>query len=424
MAGVLQNQTVLMQQSMEAMMTRMMDSFMARMAQGTPVPSGGDAGAYGLNERRFRDVGKFSSEKGLWREWSLKLRATIKECDVGLFQALELAGKADVEITREHVEQSTVMDRPLEKSAMLYNRLIHLLGGPALMLHQSVVEENRLEAWRLLRKRYDPKTTLRNLQLWLKIMNPGKVKRGQDFLLQVNRWESWVNVLKRDYGQEVAETARVGLLIMMAPDELQRTVLEHADRLQNYAQVKEKMVMLLDARARLHDPNAMDVGYAVAEEQYWDEEDGETRELGAVGRGDHCYRCGGMGHIANDCSTPKGKGKGREDRLHGKGYGQKGGQWSEKGQSYGKGKGGKGADKGKGKGTVTCSHCGKRGHDPSRCWTLHPEQIPWKGANAVEYDDSARENVGLDICAVECQDWKVVKGCWKKETEGGIGQPT
>ena len=79
-----------------------------------------------------------------------------------------------------------------------------------------------------MKKRYDPKTTLRNLQLWLKIMNPGKVKKSQDFLAQVNRWEEWVNMLKRDYGQEVAETARVGLLILMAPDELQGTVLEHA----------------------------------------------------------------------------------------------------------------------------------------------------------------------------------------------------
>ena len=47
-------------------------------------------------------------------------------------------------------------------------------------------------------------------------------------------------MLKRDYGQEVAETARVGLLILMAPDELQRTVLEHADRLREYRQIKEK----------------------------------------------------------------------------------------------------------------------------------------------------------------------------------------
>ena len=52
---------------------------------------------------------------------------------------------------------------------MLYNRLIHLLGGPALMLHQSVVEENGLEAWRLLQQRYDPKTTLRSLPLWLTV---------------------------------------------------------------------------------------------------------------------------------------------------------------------------------------------------------------------------------------------------------------
>ena len=47
-------------------------------------------------------------------------------------------------------------------------------------------------------------------------------------------------MLKRDYGQEVAETARVGFLILMAPDELQGTVLEHADRLREYQQIKEK----------------------------------------------------------------------------------------------------------------------------------------------------------------------------------------
>ena len=33
---------------------------------------------------------------------------------------------------------------------------------------------------------------------------------------------------------------------------------------------------------------------------------------------------------------------------------------------------------------MVCSHCGKRGHDTSRCWTLHPEQLPWKSTNVVE----------------------------------------
>ena len=185
MAALLHSQT----QNNEAMMSRIVEAVVTKL--GMLLPQGGHFAGLSLNERRFRDVGKFSGDEGTWSEWSLKFRATIKECDVALCQALELAGESEIEVTKAHVE-SISMDRPLEKPAMLYNRLIHLLGGPALMLHQSVVEENGLEAWRLLRKRKDPKTTLRNLQLWLNIMNPGKVKKPQDFLVQVNRWENWV----------------------------------------------------------------------------------------------------------------------------------------------------------------------------------------------------------------------------------------
>ena len=197
-----------------------------------------------------------------------------------------------------------------------------------------------MEVWRLLKKRYDPKTTLRNLQLWLKIMNPTKVKKAQDFQAQVYRWEGWINTLKKDYNRDVAATAKVGLLILMAPDDLQGTVLEHADRLRDYAQVKEKMVMLLDARGRLRDPNAMDVGYAG--EEWWDDSMGEDdeQEVGALGKGEHCYRCGGVGHIGNECPTPKDKGKGREDKEYfAKGYSKGKAAQGEKGQFKGKGKG-------------------------------------------------------------------------------------
>ena len=318
-----------------------------------------EEGETAVGDRRRRSsamLDNLAEKRGKWTEWEMKFRATVKEFDVGLFRALDMAAEAETEIDMEEVENSGVVERAVEKSAMLYNRMVHLLNGPALTLHQSVAEENGLEVWRLLKKRYDPKTTMRNLQLWLKIMNPGKARKSHDFLAQVNRWEGWINTLKRDYSQEVAETARVGLLILMAPDELQSTILEHADRLRNCAQVKEKMVMLLDARGRLKDPNAMDVGYAGAEarfDEWFDEEASEEDDIGALGRHEHCFRCGGMGHMAAECSTPKGKGKGREDKVFqskgGKGMWDKGGsrgQW-EKG-AYKGAKGAKGMTGGKG----------------------------------------------------------------------------
>ena len=63
--------------------------------------------------------------------------------------------------------------------------------------------------------------------------------------------------------------------------------------------------MLLDARGQLKDPNAVDIGYSGEEDWTWETELGDF-DVGAVGRSDHCYRCSGMGHISNECPTPKG----------------------------------------------------------------------------------------------------------------------
>ena len=92
------------------------------------MPPRGHSAGPSLNERRFRDVGKFSGDEGTWSEWSLKFRATVKECDVALFQSLDSASESEIEITKAHVK-SISKDRPLEKSAVLCNRLIHLLAG-------------------------------------------------------------------------------------------------------------------------------------------------------------------------------------------------------------------------------------------------------------------------------------------------------
>ena len=116
-----------MQRTMEAGMSRLLEGFLAKLAQGTPVETGGRGdGGFGPNGKLFRDVGKFSGEEGAWSEWALKFRATVKECDLNLFKALELAGDSEAEIDMQEVERSNVMERATQGAAMRYSRFIHL----------------------------------------------------------------------------------------------------------------------------------------------------------------------------------------------------------------------------------------------------------------------------------------------------------
>ena len=79
----------------------------------------------------------------------------VHQSDVTLFHVLESAVESAVEATKAHVERIS-MGRPFQKSAVPYNRLIHLLCRLALVLHQPAAEEDGLEAWRLHRQRFDP----------------------------------------------------------------------------------------------------------------------------------------------------------------------------------------------------------------------------------------------------------------------------
>ena len=59
-----------------------------------------------------------------------------------------------------------------------------------------------------------------------------------------------------------------------------------------------------------------------------------------------------------------------------------------------------------------CSHCGKAGHTPATCWSLHPDQLPWKRAEAV--DEEQVDVGGFDVGYVEVRRprrWTRNAGC-------------
>ena len=123
--------------------------------------------------------------------------------------------------------------------------------------------------------------------------------------------------LERDYKEKVSDMANLGVLISIAPDDLQDVILQHADRLKEYKLVKEKVIILIDARERLRDHDAMDVGYVWDE---WQEEETDVGMVGKDGAAIHCFRCGGVGHRAAQFATPYEKGKGKGEN---KGKGRK-----------------------------------------------------------------------------------------------------
>ena len=165
------NTTTTVTAAVEASLSRMLEGLISRIAANINIGGGGTTGngGFGPSGKIFRDIGKFGHEKRVGTVGA-QVPDHSQRYDVWFFQALAMTGDSEVEINMTEVAQSKIMDRCMEKSAMLYNRFVHLLSGPALTLHQSVVGENGFEVWRLLKKRYDPKTTLRNLQLWLKIL--------------------------------------------------------------------------------------------------------------------------------------------------------------------------------------------------------------------------------------------------------------
>ena len=334
----------------------------------------GRASTPGVDEKYYKRVENFNGEQN-WRDWAFQFKSATKTAQEDAYYLLEWAEKEQSEID----DDLTLKDPEKNISSAIFNILGTLVKGePLQMLHTSGF--SGLEAWRKLSKRYSPTTPMRGMQLLMAVISPGKARTLEEVSNHIDKWETKVLALTRDFKEDISDKMKAAILLSMLPSDLQHALIQQADKFGDYKSTKDRISTIVEAKLALKSPDAMDCDVVHKSSDPTRPEGDYHGEMYAgdidavSGKGGvFCYRCGGQGHIAAKCATPAPvKGKGKDG-------GGKGGK-----------SGGKGANnKGKGKGEWQgfCSYCGKRGHGPRDCWAKQKDEANISKIDVAEVEE-------------------------------------
>lgn len=270
------------------------------------------------------------------------------------------------------------------------------------------------EAWRLLVKRYDPRTAESQQALIAKIMDAKPCKTIDELEREMQEWEHIMRRWQKAASRALDDDFKVTCIIRLCPARLQEHMNMSTRDDEGYDDVRAEIVGQIEKHRANSTPSPMDIGsYDYWAGETWGDafEESATEDIGAVSSSTQCFTCGGHGHTASQCPSPKqGKGKGfGKGTAKGKGQFAKGAHASKgKSKSGAKGYPSKGSH-GKGPGHAaqggkgyaingSCYQCGEFGHMAKDCWYPSPAGGQGnKGANCV--DCASEESV--DVCGFE-----------------------
>ena len=181
-----------------------------------------------LDSKVFPKVDKFDGE---WKDWSFICNSAVRSASHDAFDLLNWAEKKETEISHVDAQAPDNIRDASDLDSALFNQIAMLMRRENVqILHNSDFSET--ESWRRFTKRYSPTTPVRWLHLMMFAVSPQKITTDNKVLEMIERWETKVLALERDFNEKLSDKMNAGVLLNMMPGDLQNSLIQQAHKLE------------------------------------------------------------------------------------------------------------------------------------------------------------------------------------------------
>ena len=195
-----------------------------------------------------------SVKEDSFTEWRIKIKAWLVNQDSHAIEWLESARISNDVVETEGLELHQFPDDQTREdckkfNAMLYNILITKLKGEAFSIVSSVKDGCGLEAWRLLMKRYEPRTPATKRALLKTIFNMKAAKKVEDIEKNLLKLEEIYNRYENMATTKLSEDIKTVIMIELCTPELKEH-LEFNSKDVGYKETREAIVAYVERKRR------------------------------------------------------------------------------------------------------------------------------------------------------------------------------
>ena len=292
------------------------ESLRLQMAQASPVPKDAPqpGNPYTAWASKYQPD-KFLGQESEWKDWSRIFKAWAGRFENGAMGQM-MGQAAESQVSCKVAAREGLADNSKVVAAELYHMLIFFVRGKALQLVLKAGEDEGLEAWRLLIRRYEPRDNATCVGKLVEILSSSFEGELMD---KITEFERKVSMWEAEAKEAFSDKLRIGVVVKGLPaGSLKEHMLLAASKAASWAEFCGELEAIELAKKSLSStpqPMSMDAldgkfagkcGYCSATGHK--EADCRKKKADkAAGREEapKCSNCGRAGHAAKDCWWPK-----------------------------------------------------------------------------------------------------------------------